>query len=383
MLHRLERPCPRLAPALAPPPSALPPRARPPFSALFLSRVPEFFSSVCCVCDLGRCLFPFSRWNMTPTSARAFVSSAPRCAPVATAAHAPVGALPFPARTCVGVAPSQHAPVWAWPLPQPRAQGPALPPADSHLPPGLHQVRVRQLAAGPRAVPVHWHPLGHLLPARLRRGMPPPNPAPAGHLGDRGSSFHTPKGGGESVCGRPGHHPDPGPPRKPSFLGSHRCFKGEAEFHQKLLRGRSSGRAPQAEPGPGTPGAESRSRASREGDVSPPFPSRSLVRVIGGTKPQHPGHAPAEWEPGAQGFRCPRDREPVVSGSVHVTCQAAPAFRQRPGPFTATPGRGAERGSRRPLLPPWPWDQLGRPPGPAGCQPKGRKELAPTTPFSG
>lgn len=63
-------------------------------------------SSVCCVCDLGHCLFPFSRWNMTPTSARAFVSSAPRCAPVATAAHAPVEALPFPARTCVGVAPS-------------------------------------------------------------------------------------------------------------------------------------------------------------------------------------------------------------------------------------------------------------------------------------
>lgn len=41
------------------------------------------------------------------------------------------------------------------------------PPADPDLPPGLHQVRLRQLAAGPRAVPIHGHPLRHLLAAHL------------------------------------------------------------------------------------------------------------------------------------------------------------------------------------------------------------------------
>lgn len=222
-------------------------------------------SSVCCVCDLGRCLFPFSRWNMTPRSARAFVSSAPRCAPVATAAHAPVGALPFPARTCVGVAPSQHAPVWAWPLPQPRAQGPALPPADSHLPPGLHQVRVRQLAAGPRAVPVHWHPLGHLLPARLRRGMPPPNPAPAGHPGDRGSSFHVRKGGSESVCGRPGHHPDLGPPGSPASSVLTGALRGRQSSTRSFSGAGVRGAPPRQNQDQGPPGqsqgAERRGRA--------------------------------------------------------------------------------------------------------------------------
>lgn len=181
---------------------------------------------------------------MNPTSARAL---APRCAPAARAARAP----------CPGVAPP------------PAALRPCASPADSDLPPGLHQVRLRQLAAGPRALPVHGHPLGHLLPARLRRGMPPPNPAPAGRPGDRGSSFHVPKGGGESVCGQPGRHPDPGPTGSPASSSPTGALRG-ALFLPNLLRSGSLGRAPQAEPGPagGSPGrgqsqgAENRGRAT-------------------------------------------------------------------------------------------------------------------------
>lgn len=221
---------------------------------------------------------------MNPTSARAL---APRCARAARAARAPRP----------GVAPP------------PAALRPCASPADSDLPPGLHQVRLRQLAAGPRALPVHRHPLGHLLPARLRRGMPPPNPAPAGRPGDRGP-HSSPQGRRRERLWPAWPPPRAGPHRKPSFLISHRRSEGstvppepsrEPEFGASSAgRAGTSGRKPRL-------GAKSRSRESREGDV------RELIRVMGGTTSQHPGHAPVEWETDTQGSRCPRDREPVVS----------------------------------------------------------------------